>query len=141
MVRERVAPWAVALCAGLIAGCGLQVQAPDLFLVTRTGAGQQQTLLVNSGGTVRCNGAGAKPLPDKLLLEARRLTGTLNRDARRHLHLAPGPGSVYSYRVKLQGGTITFPDTAGRTHPELAQLELLALQILGGPCLGRSHPS
>jgi hypothetical protein len=139
MVREWVAPWAVALCAGLIAGCGLQAQAPDLFLLTRIGAGQQQTLLVNSGGTVRCNGSGAKPLPDRLLLQARRLTGTLNRDARRHLHLAPRRGSVYSYRVKLQSGTITFPDTAGRTHPELAQLELLAVQILGGPCQGQSH--
>ena len=87
MVRECVTPWAVALCAWLTAGCGLQVQAPDLFLLTRTGGGQQQTLLVNSGGSIRCNGSGAKPLPDKLLLQARRLTGTLNRDARRHLHL------------------------------------------------------
>lgn len=139
MVRERVASWTVALGAGVIAGCGLQVQAPDLFLLTRTGGGRQQTLLVNSGGTIRCNGSGAKPLPDRLLLQARRLTGTLNRDARRHLHLASGRGSVYSYRVKLQNGTITFPDTAGGTHPELAQLELLAVQILGGPCQRSSH--
>ncbi len=134
-------PWSPALSMSLavLAGCGLQVQSPDLFLLTRTGAGQKQTLLVNSGGTIRCNGSKPKPLPDNFLLKARRLTDALNRDARRHLYLAPRPGSVYRYSVELQGGTITFPDTAGRSRPELAQLELLAVQILGGPCRGLSH--
>jgi hypothetical protein len=140
MRRRPRAPGLLALAAAVAAGCGLQVQAPDLFLLTRTGGGQQKlTLLVNSGGTIRCNGSQARPLPDNLLLQARTLTGALNRDARRHLHLAPVPGSVYSYRVKLQSGTITFPDTAARTHSELARLELLAVQILGGPCHGLSR--
>ena len=128
----------IALSVGL-AGCGLNIQSPDLFLLTRTGNGQKQTLLVNSGGTIKCNGSQSKPLPDTLLLKARNLTGALDKDARRHLALAPGPHSVYTYRVRLQGGTITFPDTAGRTHPELARLELLAVQILSGPCQGLSH--
>ena len=124
------------LAAAIDAGCGLEVQSPDLFLLTRTGNGRKLTLLVNSGGTVRCNGSHTKPLPDKLLLEARNVTGQLNRDARRHLHIQPAPDSVYLYRVRLQQGTVTFPDTAARGRPELAQLELLAVRIVEGPCRG-----
>jgi hypothetical protein len=123
----------------LTASCGFDVQQSDLFLLSRTGNGHSQSLLVNNGGTLKCNGSNAKPLPDALLLRARRLAGTVNRDARRHLQLPSAPGSVYSYRVRLQGGTITFPDTAGRSHPELAQLELLAVQLLNGPCQGLSR--
>src|SRR5579875_3410657 len=47
------------LVAGLaigVAGCGLNVQSPDLFLLTRRGQGQTLTLLVNDDGTVRCDG-------------------------------------------------------------------------------------
>jgi hypothetical protein len=119
-----------------VAGCGLQVQQPDLFLLTRTGNGPALTLLVNSTGTVRCNGTGTKPVPDKLLLQARNLSDRLDRDARHHLRIVPAPDSVYRYRVRLQRGTITFPDTAARHHPELAQLELLAVQLAQGPCRG-----
>ena len=124
----------LAACAG--SGCGLQVQQPDLFLLTRTGGGSRETLLVNSGGTVRCNGTRTRPVPDKLLLDARNLTGRLNRDARHHLRIAASPNSVYLYRVKLQSGAIVFPDTAGKAHPELAQLELLAVRLAQGPCGG-----
>ncbi len=129
----------VAALSAVLAGCGLNIQSPDLFLLTRSGSGHRQTLLVNSGGTIKCNGSQSKPLPDALLLKARDLTGRLNTDAKHHLSIAPGPGSVYTYRVRLQAGTITFPDTAARTHPELAQLELLSVQILSGPCQGLSH--
>ncbi|MBV8942555.1 MAG: hypothetical protein JO321_17695 [Solirubrobacterales bacterium] len=125
---------AASLLVAAAAGCGLEVQQPDLFLLTRTGEGQKLTVLVNSGGTVRCDGSRAKQVPDKLLLQARDLTGALNRDARHHLHFVPGPGSVFRYRVELQDGTIVFPDTAARTHPALAQLELLAVRIAQGPC-------
>ena len=124
------------LAACLAAGCGLEVQQPDLFLLTRTGGGSTETLLVNSSGTVRCNGARTKPVPDKLLLQARNLTGKLDRDARHHLRIAPSPNSFYTYRVRVQGGTIVFPDTAARSHPELAQLQLLAVKLAQGPCSG-----
>ena len=119
-----------------LAGCGLQVRQPDLFLLKRTGNGATLTELVNTGGTVRCDGSKAKQLPDKVLLKARNLSGRLNRDARHHLNLPSPPDSVYRYRVKLQDGTIAFPDTAARTHSELAQLELLAVSIAQGPCQG-----
>ena len=131
---------ALILAACAAAGCGFEVQQPDLFLLTRTGGGSKETLLVNSGGTVRCNGARTNQVPDKLLLQARNLTGRLDRDARHHLRIAPSHDSFYVYRVKLHGGTIVFPDTAAHTHPELAQLELIAVKLAQGPCsdLGRS---
>jgi hypothetical protein len=75
-------------------------------------------------------------VPDKLLIQARNLTGRLNADARRHLRIRAGPDSVYRYRVKVQDGTIEFPDTAARNHPELAQLVLIAVKLDQGPCHG-----
>jgi hypothetical protein len=110
------------------------VQSSDLFFLTRTGAGPPLTLLVNDGGTVRCNGSAAKPLPDKLLLQARDLASRLDTDAKNHLQLPRTSHTVATYTVKLRGGTISFPDTAARAHSDLAQLELLAVQIAHGPC-------
>jgi hypothetical protein len=123
----------VALAAAL-AGCGLSVQSPDLFLLTRTGAGKKLTLLVSDGGTIRCDGGAAKPLADKLLIRARDLSTSLNDDAKRRLHIPPTPQSVAMYTVRLEQGTISFPDTAARTHSELAQLELFTLQASQNPC-------
>jgi hypothetical protein len=126
---------ALVLIATLtLAGCGLSVRSPDLFLLTRTGQGQTVTLLVNDGGTIRCNGQPARTLADRVLLQARDLATSLDKDAKQGLHIAAGAASVYSYKVKLQDGTITFPDTAAAAHKELAQAELFAVQALQGPC-------
>lgn len=116
-----------ALILGL-AGCGLNVRSADLFLLTRTGQGHKLTLLVNDGGTITCNGGRSKPLADSLLLRARDLANALDGDARRHLRLPASPNSVFQYRVRLQNGTIAFPDTAARSHPVLARVELFAVQ-------------
>lgn len=131
--RRPALATALTCLAAALSGC-LSVQAADLFLVARTGAGHRLTLLVNDGGTVRCNGASAKPLPDKLLLQARDLSTMLDNDAKHHLHLPRTANTVASYTVKLKAGTISFPDTAARAHSELAQLELLTVQIAQGPC-------
>jgi hypothetical protein len=131
---RRLAAAIVLTCLALgLSGC-LSVQAGDLFLLTRTGAGPRLTLLVNDGGTVRCNGGAAKPLADKLLLQARDLSSTLGNDAKNHLDIPRTGNTVASYTVKLKEGTISFPDTAARTHSELAQLELLTVQIAQRPC-------
>jgi len=116
------------LAAAALAGCGLNVQAPDLFTVTRTGEGQTLTMLVNYAGTVSCNRGPAKMLPDPLLLVARDLVAALDPDAQHKLDLPSTPDSVYSFRVRLQDGTIAFPDTAAAHHPTLAQLEQFVLQ-------------
>jgi len=131
---SRLAAATALVCLAAALSACLTVQSGDLFLITRTGAGSRLTLLVNDGGTVRCNGGAAKPLPDKLLLQARDLATTLDNDAKNRLNIPRTANTVALYTVKLKDGTISFPDTAARTHSELAQLELLAVQIAQGPC-------
>jgi hypothetical protein len=120
----------------LLGGCGLNVQAADLFLLTRTGQGSKLTLLVNDSGTVRCNGAKPRSLSDPLLLRARDLATSLTGDAKQNLRLKPSAKSVYHYTVKLKDGTVSFPDTAtaGGKFPALAQAELFAVQTAQQVC-------
>jgi hypothetical protein len=127
---------AVALTAAVgLGGCGLNVQSPDLFQLTRTGAGGQRlTLLVNDGGTISCNGGKPKSLPDPQLLQARDLATSLNDDVKAKLRFPVNHRSVYSYTVKVQDGTFSFPDTAADTRKELSQLELFVLQAATSPC-------
>ncbi|HWF50985.1 MAG TPA: hypothetical protein VG294_10130 [Solirubrobacteraceae bacterium] len=122
-----VATISVATVAAL-SGCGLAVQSADLFGVMRSGGGKPLTLVVNDGGTLRCNGAPAKPIPDRLLVVARSLTGQLDPDARKHLDLPSPAGSVYRYKVSLPKGTFSFPDTSAAHRPELAKLEQFVLE-------------
>jgi len=126
----------VGALIALLAGCGFAVQAPDLFLLTRTGAGGKLTLLVNDGGTIACNGGRPLRLSGPLLLEARDLASSLGGDAQARLRI-PSPGnSVYRYTMRLQQGTIAFPDTAAATgkYPRLAQAEQFALRAAQQGC-------
>ncbi len=118
-----------------MAGCGFEVEEPDLFLVTRTGAhGQKLTLLVNDGGTISCDGGKPKNLPDPQLLQARDLAMSLNTDVSNKLRFPESARSVYSYTVKVQNGTMSFPDTAALSHKELSDLELFVVQAAANPC-------
>jgi hypothetical protein len=130
----RRASAAPVVAAAVAAGCGLAVQSPDLFLLTRVGQGKPLRLLVNDGGTIRCNGGSPKKLSDPLLLQARTLASDLSKDAKAGLRIAASARSVASYTIKLQDGTISFPDTAAATHPELARAELFALQASQSAC-------
>lgn len=125
---------ALAALVVSLAGCGLDIQSADLFLLTRTGQGRKLTLLVSDDGTVKCNGGAAKSLPGPLLLQARDLVNSLGSDAQAHLNIRSGPRSVFRYTIKLQAGTVSFTDTAGARHPSLAQAELLALQTARQAC-------
>jgi hypothetical protein len=126
---------AVALIlAAALTGCGLDVQAPDLFKVTRTGGQGKISLLVNDSGTISCNGGKPKMLSDPLLLQARDLATSLNEDVGNKLKFPNSPRSVYSYSVNVQTGTMSFPDTAASTRKELAQLELFLVQAAAHPC-------
>jgi hypothetical protein len=117
----------------LLAGC-FDVQSPDLFLLTRTGQGPKLTLLVNDAGTIRCNGAKAKPISNTSLITARDLADNLATDAQNKLTIPNAPGSVYYYRIRLQQGTISFPDKASATRNVLAQAELYAAQAAQQDC-------
>ena len=141
--RRTVRTAAVAALAGaalaaaaLVTGCGLAVQSPDLFGVMRTGGGKQLTMVVNDGGTIRCNGKPAKPLTDRLLLVARSLTGQLDPDALKKLDPPSPPRSFYRFKVSLQKGTFSFPDTSAFHRPELAKLEQFVLEALPSCGLG-----
>ena len=124
-----------AILVVLLAGCGLDVEEPDLFLVTRTGAhGQKLTLLVNDSGTVSCDGRKPKAISDPQLLVARDLASSLNSDVSAKLRFPHSARSVYSYTVKVQNGTMSFPDTAAVTRKELSDLELFVVQAAANPC-------
>jgi hypothetical protein len=127
---KRGAAAATLAAAALLSGCGLAVQSPDLFGLTRTGGGKELTMVVNDGGTIRCDGKAAKPLSNRLLLVARSLTGQLDPDARKSLDPPSPPGSVYRFKVSLQKGTFSFPDTSAARRPELAKLEQFVLEAL-----------
>jgi hypothetical protein len=122
------------IAAAALAGCGLQVSSPDLLQVTRTGQGQPLTLVVNDGGTIRCNGGAAKPLRNSLLLKARDLDRQLTSDAKASLRLRTAPGTVFSYTARIQSGTISFSDRSAVGRPELAQLQLFVLQAAREAC-------
>ncbi|HYZ80523.1 MAG TPA: hypothetical protein VE571_04605, partial [Solirubrobacteraceae bacterium] len=68
---------AVLVAAALgLSGC-FDVRSADLFVLTRTGQGSTLTLLVNDGGTIRCNGGKAKPVSNTTLISARDLADSL----------------------------------------------------------------
>ncbi len=133
-MRRMPAGAALAVAvAVLLAGC-FDVQSPDLFLLTRSGQGPKLTLLVNDGGTIRCNGAKAKPISNHALITARDLSDNLVTDAQNHLTIPRTPGSVYYFTIKLQQGTISFPDHAAASRNLLAQAELFAAQAAQQEC-------
>jgi hypothetical protein len=125
---------AAILVAVVLAGCGFDVEEPDLFLLTRTGQGTTLTLLPNDSGTIRCDGRKARSLPDPLLISARDLAQDLDKDARHKLTIAPAPGTIFYYRIRLEHGTIAFPDRAARTHKFLAEATLFAAQAAQQVC-------
>lgn len=123
-----------AAVAALVAGC-FNVQSPDLFQLTRTGQGTTLTVLVNDSGTISCNGAKAKPISNSRLIAARDLSDNLATDATSKLTIPPEAGSVYYFRIRLQQGTVSFPDRAAAAgHPNLAQAELFATQAAQESC-------
>jgi hypothetical protein len=131
--KVAACPIATTACM-VLAGCGLQVSSADLFLLQRTGQGKPLKLLVNDGGTIRCNGGPMKTISNQLLLQARDLANNLDKDAKAQLRIPATANGVYSYTINLQNGSITFGDTAAAAHHELAQAELFAVQAAQGPC-------
>ena len=122
---------AIALC---LAACGFNVRSADVLLLTRTGQGSTLTLLINDGGTISCDGRAAKPLNDSLLIRARDLAVNLAGDATRNLHLPAGPGTIFTYRIRLQAGTVLFSDHDTARHPILAQAEVFAAETAQQAC-------
>ena len=76
------------LVALLLAGCG--APPADLFVVTRTGADTNAnvTLLVQDDGSIVCNHGKPKPITNAQLLQARKVTRDVSKQAELSLQLA-----------------------------------------------------
>jgi hypothetical protein len=135
----------LALAASLLglvsmSACG-GVTAPDLFVVQRSGSGPgaKLTLLVNEEGRVRCNGMGARnghklKLSDSGLVQARAIQEDLKEAAAERLSLPPAPGSVLSYSVRDENGSVRFSDNSAGQPKVLRELALFTLRTAQDVC-------
>jgi hypothetical protein len=133
---RRLATVGVLLAVPLLAGCGAGVTAPDLFLVQRTGSGPgaRLTLLVNEEGGVRCNGSKTLKLSDPQIVQARAIQEDLQSPAGRHLSLESRAGSVLSYYLRDENGTVRFSDNSADQPTVFRQLQLFVLQVAQQVC-------
>jgi hypothetical protein len=134
----RIAAAGVLLVLGaasLWAGCGNRT-APDLFVLTRTGAipGAGLTLRVSDSGLVRCNGRAGRRMPDPLLLDAREIARELEGPAEDGRTLPPGPRSVLRYRLRLEGGTVRFSDSSHGQTREMFLAQAFARRVAQQVC-------
>jgi len=124
---------ALALCLA-IAGCG--AKPADIFIVERTNAGTNSTLtlLVNEEGGVHCNGGKELKLGDKELVQARGIQEDLKDPASSNTVLPPQPGSVYSYALRDEAGSLRFSDNSAKQTAAMHQLQLFVLQTAQRLC-------
>ncbi len=138
---------AAALAAALVsmammAGCGDNIELPDLFVVQRTGgaAGEVLTEVVNEGGGARCEESPARELgpthqlSDPQLIEARGVTEELQSPSAKHLSLPPRRGSVFSYYLRDPEGTVRFADNSAGQPSALRHLALFVLEVAQKVC-------
>jgi hypothetical protein len=133
--------WCGALLASmaLLVGCG-EVQPADVFIGTRSGSTPHAhlTLLVDEEGNVHCNGrAGSRKLHDAELVRAEGLREDLESLASQHASLAARPGSVMSYHLRDENGSVQFADNSAAQPKVLHELALFVLttaqQVCGLP--------
>ena len=126
-------PAAAIAAAVLVAACG--TPSPDLFEVKRTGADRNAnvTMVVNDGGSVRCNGVSHELDADRLL-RAREVARELEPQAELNLELPKGPRSQLSYRVRLEAGTVAFSDTSRGNPQSFLQLAAFTKDVTERVC-------
>jgi hypothetical protein len=131
----RAGAIATLLAAMLAGGCG-GIKAADLFLVQRSGSvpGASLTLLVNEEGGVRCNGGAMLKLSDPQLVQARAIQEDLQGPASKHLSLPARAGSVLSYYVRDENGSVRFADDSPGQPPVLRSLALFVVQTAQQVC-------
>jgi hypothetical protein len=135
-VRRLAAAWALAAAAALaLAASGCGTASPDLFVVNRSGTipAAKLTLRVVDDGSVRCDGV-KRDAGSARLITARELQRDLEPIAERGLTVATTEQSVLRYRVRLEPGVISFPDTATARRPELARLVVYVRDVAKNVC-------
>jgi hypothetical protein len=117
------------------AGCG-GVLSPDLFVVYRSGStpGARLTLLVNEEGVAHCNGGPPHHLNDPRIIEARVLQEDLKDPASRRESFPAARGSVLSYYVRDQDGTVSFADNSPGQPQVTRKLAAFVLSVAQGVC-------
>jgi hypothetical protein len=125
----------LAAAAALAVGCG-GITPPDLFIVKRSGTGPHArlTMLINEEGGIRCNGGPELKLSDPQLVKARAIQEELEKPSSHHLALAAQPGSVLSYSVRDENGTVSFADNSRGQPKVLRALVLLVLEASQQVC-------
>jgi hypothetical protein len=131
-----VAALAVLASLAALAATGCGSEARDLFLVTRSGdvPGARLTLRITDDGRASCNGKPLVEIASAQLITARESTRDLEDPAKAHLRLAPGPQSVFSYRVRTEEGTVAWSDDSARQPAVLFKLAKLTRDVAKGPC-------
>lgn len=131
---RRLAVAAAALALGLAAGCGADY--PDLMVVRRSGAlpDANVTLLINDGGTVRCDGGEPLQMPPRPMLDAREIARELAQEASEDLVLARPPGAQLRFHLETQDGTVAFSDANAAGRPLLGRLVALTRTIAQDVC-------
>jgi hypothetical protein len=134
--RGIIAALGVLTSVALAVGCGGGIVAPDLFIVQRTGSGPgaRLTLVVNEEGGVHCNNGPTLKLSDPLLVRARAIQEEMHEQASEHLSLPPGRGSVLSYYLRDENGTVRFSDDSPGQPKLFRELALLVLQVAQQVC-------
>lgn len=127
------APASLAVAA-VLASCGQP--GADLFVVERSGqgTGAALTLRVADDGFVRCNGGLRRRMSDDQLLMAREIQRELDGDAKQRVSRPPGPGSVLSYSVRLESGTVRFSDTSPGISTEERKAAAFTREVATGVC-------
>jgi hypothetical protein len=126
--------WA-GLAFAALSGCG-GVRAADLFIVTRSGSTPhaQLTMLVNEEGGVHCNGGPVLKLSDPQLVQARAIQEEIHDAASHRLSLPARTGSVFSYTLRDESGTVRFSDNSAAQPAVLHHLQLFVLQVAQDVC-------
>jgi hypothetical protein len=133
-VRRALAVAVAAAFAAAAPGCGAGY--PDLLVLHRTGElpGARLKLLINDGGTVRCDDGPEHRLPEQLLLDARDIVTDLEEEAREDLVLPRPPGALLRFRLRVEQGTVTFSDADAARRPTLGRLVALTRTIAQDLC-------
>lgn len=134
-MRVRLAGVIGVLAALVLAGCG-GVKAADLFIVYRSGASAHArlSLLVNEEGGVSCNGGPTLKLSDHQLVIAKATQEELQEQASNKLSLPPKSGSVFSYYLRDENGTVRFSDNSEHQPSVLRQLQLFVEETAQKVC-------
>ena len=137
--QGQIVSGALLLAMLALSGCGGGIASPDIFIVQRSGsvAEASLTLLVNDGGTVRCDQGPPLPISDSQLVLARGIQEELKEAASKHLALPARPGSVLSYYLRDQDGTVRFSDNSPGQSKIMRELQAFVLRVAQGVCRRR----